>query len=309
VDYAEVLKRTWQITWNRKGFWLLGLMAGCSASGRGGGGGTSQAGSGTNFSYDSRSYSELERFILDIPYETWIAIAISLVCLFLVVFLVFFFIGVLGQAGLIAGFRASDEGEAVSLSQAFRMGLEHFWTLVGIRIVFAIAIFLLVGGILIFYFVAGIATLGIGLICLLPLLCMLVPLALAGDVFSVLSMVAAVEEKLGVFDAFKRAWSVIRANAGPVIVMGLILVVGGAILGFILALPLTAVAIPLIAGLILQTDEAIFTGIAVSAICLIVALPVFILINSVLTTYITGAWTTTYRRLIGKSGAKKIALS
>jgi hypothetical protein len=315
VDYAEVLKRTWQITWHRKGFWILGLLAGCSASGRGGGGGSSQAASGTNFSFDQRSfgfersYPELERFFTGIPGETWIAFGLALFCLAIAAFLIFFFIGVLGQAGLIAGFSASDEGEAVSLSQAFKLGWEHYWTLVGIRIVFAVASFLIIGAFLIFYLVAGIATFGIGLICLLPLLCALVPLALAADVFSVLSMVAAVEEELGVFDAFRRAWNVIKENAGPVIVMGLILVIGGAVLGFILALPLTAVAVPLIAGLILQSEQALFTGIAISAICFVVALPVFILVNSVLTTFITGAWTTTYRRLIGKSGAKEIALS
>lgn len=308
MDYAEIFKRTWQITWQRKGFWILGLLAGCSASGRGGGGGSSQASRATSFRFDEGQFPGLERFFTGIPEGAWLAIALALIGLAFLLYLIFFLVGVLGQAGLIAGFSAADEGEQVSLSQAISLGWDHYWTLVGIRIVFALGSLLLIGGVLIFYFTIGIVTFGIGLICLLPLLCALVPLALAADVFAVLSMVAAVEEKLGVLDAFRRAWRVIKENVGAVIVMALILVIGGAVLGFILALPLAAVAFPLLTGLILESEQALVTGFAISALCFIVALPVFLLINGVLTTFITGAWTTTYRRLIGRSGAAELAL-
>ncbi len=47
--------------------------------------------------------------------------------------LVFLVLGVIGQGGLIAGFSHADEGADVSLGEAFSLGIQSFWKLLGIR--------------------------------------------------------------------------------------------------------------------------------------------------------------------------------
>jgi hypothetical protein len=318
MDFAAVLKKTWEITWKNKGLWLLGILAGCSASGRGN---NLQAGSGFR-GYDFgggrrpsgqlpegqfRGFPELQQFFSRIDEGTWIAVALVVLGVILVLSLVFLILGVIGQGGLIAAFGKADDGARVALGEGFNLGMQYFWKLLGIRIVvwlIGVVVAILVAASLV---AVGIATLGIGLICLLPLLCLLIPLAFGVDAYVILTMVAAVEESLGVVDAFRKAWETLRANLGPVIVMALILILGGGILSAILGIPFIGVIVPAILGFALGTDTSIYSGLAISGLCLVFAIPIIILLSGVLTTYTTGAWTLTYRRLTGKAGASAAA--
>jgi hypothetical protein len=314
MDFAEVLKKTWEITWKNKGLWILGILAGCSASGRGNNGQAASGFRGYNFGGGRPSQGgipegqfeglrELERFFSQIDEGTWIAVALAVVGVILVLALVFLVLGVIGQGGLIAAFARADEGQAVGFSESFGLGMQHFGKLLGIRLTVWV-IGLVVGIIAAVAFVAvAIGTLGIGLLCLLPLICLLIPLAWGVDAYIILTMVAAVQEALGVFEAFRKAWQVARANLAPVIVMALILILGGGILTAVLSLPFVGVAIPAIVGFAVGTDTSLYSGLAVTGLCLVVAIPIFILLSGVLTTYATGAWTLTYRRLIGKAAS------
>lgn len=313
MDFAAVLKKSWDITWKNKGLWLLGILAGCSASGRGNNGQAASGFRGYDFGGGDfrggriEGMEELQRFFGQIDEGAWIAIALAILGVVLVLGLIFLVLGVIGQAGLIAGFGRADEGQAITLSEAFNLGISNFWRLLGIRVIVWL-IGLVVGiavavGVIVF----TIGTLGIGILCLLPLICLLIPLAWGVDAYIILSMVAAVEESLGVFDAFRRAWETARANLGPVIIMALILIVGGGILSAVLGIPFIGIVVPAIAGFALGTDTSIYSGLAISGLCLVIGIPVFILLSGVLTTFTTGAWTLTYRRLTGKAGVETAA--
>ena len=121
-------------------------------------------------------------------------------------------------------------------------------------------------------------------------------------------MVASVEEELGVVESFGRSWTTLKENLGPVVVMILILIVGFGILGFLIAVPFIALGFPFIAGMMIGTDAALISGIAISLLCALVAIPLLIVAYGLLTTYATGAWTLTYRRLNGTMGAELPAL-
>ena len=54
MDYGEVLRKTWNISWRNKGLWILGILAGCSASGRGNFGTWSSGARG--YSFDSSEF-------------------------------------------------------------------------------------------------------------------------------------------------------------------------------------------------------------------------------------------------------------
>jgi hypothetical protein len=308
MDYGAVLSRAWRIGWKNKGLWILGILAGCSASGRGGGSQSTSGFQGYQYDYnefDGFQFRELERLLgIRIAEEAVVLFVLGLLCIALVIGLAVLVLGVIGQGGLIAGYGQADDGKEVSFSEAFGLGLQNFWKLLGIRIVFWLAGMIVIIVVVLGAVFFGIITLGIGLICLIPLICLLIPLAIAVDAYVVLTMVASVEEQLGVFDSFGRSWSVIRENFGPALVMTLILIIGGGILSFIVFLPFASIAVPAITGFVLGTDVAIGSGLAISALCLVGAIPLILIVNGVLTTFITGSWTLTYRRLTGKAGAE-----
>lgn len=309
MDFGAVLSKTWNISWRNKGLWILGILAGCSASGRGNFGNSS---SGINFSTGSVpdfGQPGTDQFFRDLNFqeEALIPIILALTCALLLVAVVFFVLGIIGQAGLIAGFKRADEGVDVSFSEAFSEGTQYFWRLLGIRVVFLVAaiVLVLVFGIGILLF--GIVTFGIGLLCLIPLICLLIPVAMGVDGYVILTMVAAVEEDVGVFESFGRSWTVFKENLGSVIVMILILILGVGILGFIVVLPFIAVAVPAITGVVIGTDLALVSGISLTLLCASLAVPLLIVFNGLLTTFTTGAWTLTYRRLNGKMGKELVA--
>ncbi|MCJ7513502.1 MAG: hypothetical protein MUO23_11095 [Anaerolineales bacterium] len=288
MDFGEVLTRTWQITWRYKGLWVLGLLAGCGTGG-GGGSGTGWRTSGND--------SQLGQAMLEIPGWVWIALAIGA----LILILVFFVLGVVGTGGLIAAFRQADEGKDVSLGQAFRLGMRHFWRLLGFRLL------LLLLGIVAaaLVFVAAIGSLGI---CLVPLLCIGLPAAFLLGVYVSLAQISLIDDNQKALDGFRRGWEVLRSNPGPALLMGLILLGGGLVIGLILSVPILLLMMPLFITLASGEQANITGGLLVSGLCTLGYFPILLLVNAVLQTFINGAWTLTYRRLTGKAaGAAALA--
>jgi len=299
MEIGEVLRKTWDISLRNKGLWLLGILAGCSASGRGNFGNSSGSFRGYDFSSEGLPSFQGNNFLDEIgpiQGEIIVPIVLGFLCLGLILALVFFALGVIGQGGLIAGFRRADDGATVTFAEAFNEGMHSFWKLAGIRILFFLAGIAFVLAFILGALLIGVFTLGFGLIFLVPLLCLMIPLSLAVDSYIILTMVASVEDELGVFEAFGRAWHTFKDNIGPVALMVLILIVGAGFLGFVAAVPFL--------GFVLGTDLAVISGVAVSLVCLLAAIPLLIAFYGLLTTYTTGAWTLTYRRLNGTMGAE-----
>jgi hypothetical protein len=306
MDIAEVLKRAWQITWKNKGLWILGILAACTGGGGGGGGSNSYQSSGYQFSGDE--WPQLDRFIESIPQETLVLAVVAIVILAVLLFVGLLVLGILGQAGLIAGFSQADETGSVTLAEAWRLGLPHFWRLLGAAlIVAAVAILLaLVIGIPLALF-AGL-TMGLGVICLAPLFCLLIPVALAANIYITFVQNGIVVEKLPVVGAFRRAFELFRANLGTVIVMGLILGIGAFVVGLLMAVPLVAVAFPALVAMSVAGEDAAVTGGLVAVGCGLVYLPFLLVLNGILQTYVSGAWTLTYRRLMVKPTPEVVAV-
>lgn len=302
MDYGWVLKRAWEITWKFKALWVLGILASCSSGG--GGGGSSGGGSGSGYQFSGETdprFLEAERWFRSIPEETWITIAIVAGIVILFLALIALVLGILGQAGLIAGFNQAETNGTVTLGEAWRIGKANFWRLLGVRAIFWLA------GILVGILIAAAAittalgTMGIGLICLIPLLCVLVPVGALVGVYVMLTQVALVTEALEVKEAFRRSWEVFRANLGPIILVALIVLFGSAVIQLVLALPLIAAVVPAVAGLAFGTDQSSTTGLVTAGVCLAVYLPLLIVANGILQTYVSGVWTLSWRQWTGRT--------
>jgi hypothetical protein len=310
MDFGEVLTRAWKIIWKYKVLWIFGILAGCGQGGGGGGGG------GSNVSYQfsgDESYfpPEFERFFFDMErffdnIEPWH------IMLFVAGMLLFFFIlwaimtalSTVGKIGLIQGTQQAEaeiEPETMSFGELFRSGTPFFWRILGLNLGFGLAIFLLVMILIVPLALVTVFTLGLGLICIIPLVCILIPVGWLVGVVLEQANIAIVVEDLGIIEGLQRGWNVFRENLGTMIVMGLILGIGGAIVGLIFALPMIMVVVPLMIGIMtslaMESEVALGSGVITSGICCVAYLPVLIVLSGILKAYIESAWTLTYLRL------------
>ena len=298
MDISAIFKRAWEITWKHKGLWLLGILANCSTGG--GSQGSSNLSRIPEYQTGGGEFPQIEHWLQTIPEGTWIAIGIAVIGGFILLALIFWVLAAIGNGGLIAGFHMAETGETVTLASAFQQGLSYFWKLLVIQLILGLASLavilpLVFGGALL-----SILTLGIGLICFLPLICLLIPLGIALSIYTLLTQIALIVEELDIVAAFQRAWDVFRSNLGEVIVMGLILGVGGFVVGLILAIPFILMVLPFITGLIVGTDTSTVAGLSLTLIGILFYIPVLFVASGIMRTFITGSWTLTYRSLIEK---------
>lgn len=287
MDYGSVLKKGWEITWKNKGLWLLGILSGCSS----GAGNPSQ---GFQWTTSGRENPELQRALEGIPTETWTVIFACLAVFVLVLLVAVIVLSILGQAGLIAGVAHADETGSVKLRDAWKMGLPHFWRLLGLSL-FLIAIVLVIA--LGFGFLAVISF-GMIALCIVPLLCLLIPLGIVVTGYLSLVQNGIVLGRQGVFESLGKGWGLFRANLWPVVLMTVILWVIGLVGGLLMSLPLFMATIPLAAVALARPDPGL-GDFAPLIGCFVLYLPVLIILGGILKTYVSGVWTLTYRRLTG----------
>ena len=302
MNYGEVLSKSWKIIWKYKILWIFGILASCAegSGGSSGGGGSSYQSSGNDFN-SSNPFPELQNFgnrfveiIENIPVWVWVLIGFA----FLALIAISVFLGIVGRVGLIRGTGKADDSPAkLTFGELWSEAMRYFWRIFLLDLLYfgvglAIALITIIPIVLI-----AIPTAGVGLLCLVPLLCLLVPLSWAIEIFVKQSYVALVNDDLGIMDAIKRAWEVFRPNLGHMAVMGLILFFGGSLVGIVISLPVIIAMTPLIIAAINGTTDALRTGILTTVIIILAYSPIAILLNGVLRSYIYAAWTLTYRRL------------
>lgn len=306
MDFGEVLTKAWQITWKYKVLWLFGILAGC---------GNSSAQS--NYSFGGQDFGgpspgpenippELQRFFG--PFSEFfnqfsegellvfgiIAAIIGLVFAVIVILL-----STVGRIGLVRGALLADSGaETLTFGELFESVRPYFWRVLGLNLLLLIVFFIMAAvlGLMGVLFVT--LTLGFGVLCLLPLVCLLIPAAWLVSLVIEQANIALIVDDLSIGDSLQRGWEVFRQNLGPVIIMGLILTVGiGLLGGFLIALPLSLIGVPVLAAILSDSQTAVTAGLVIGGICLVVLIPVLILLSGILQTYIRTAWTLTYLRL------------
>jgi hypothetical protein len=176
INIGEILSRAGQIFWKHKALWIFGILASCTAT---------QYTPGNNVSY-SFSEGDLGRLppgvedTLDQLVQNPALIAGSIVlmtALICLVILLFLALGVLGRIGLITGAQKADEGaERLTFAELFQAAKPYFLRVFGLNILLGLAGFVLVLVFGVLFVVFAAVTLGLGLLCLIPLICLLIPL-------------------------------------------------------------------------------------------------------------------------------------
>lgn len=292
-NFGEVLTRAWQIVWKHKVLWIFGILAGCGRGGGGGSGGGQVRGSGDQpFPQLEQLFQQISQWIENNP---WIVAVFILLVIVLV--LVGIFLGTIGRISLIRGTYQADGGmERLNFGELFSESMPYFWRVFGLSLlIFLIALFVFIplalGGALF-----GAVTAGIGAICLLPLICLLIPLLWAFSVVIEQANVAIVLEDLSIGDGFRKGWEVVRANVGPILLLTLIIFIGSGVVGFLIAIPLIAAVAPLIFGAASNTTGPIW----ITVICCALYFPILLVLSGILNAYVQSVWALTYMRLTAK---------
>ncbi len=285
-NFGEVLTRAWQIIWKHKILWVFGIFASCSRGGGGNGGSGGNGGNGNQqFPQWQQTMDQIGRWISE---NTWIVVVGVIVVLLLIVLAIF--LGTIGRIGLIKGTQRAEQGaERLIFGELFSESTPYFWRVFGLSLLIGL-ISLLIFLPLIFF---GAITAGVGFICLLPLLCILVPVLWAVSVVIEQANAAIVLENLGIGDGLRRGWEVVRSNPGPMFILALILFIGSGVIGFIIALPVIAAVLPFVFGAATNNSNPIWFGV----VCCAIYFPILLVLNGILTAYMQTVWALTYMRL------------
>ena len=184
----------------------------------------------------------------------------------------------------------------------FSGSTRFFWRVFGLNLLVGLTISLVVILLVIMFVIGSVLTLGIGALCIIPAICLLIPVGWVINLVVEQANIAIVVENLGIMDGLRRGWEVVKANVGIMIVMSLILWLAISLIGgLILGLPVVLIVLPAIIGFMRDTQTSVGGGLLVAGICFVLYLPVLIVLSGILTGYIETSWTLTYMRLTGRA--------
>ena len=293
MDFGAVLSRAWQIIWKHKVMWIFGILASCS--------GGSNFGSNFRSSYQSDLTPGLQNFFNQIPqWQIWLFVAI-IAAVILVLVVLAIFLGTIGHIGLIRGTQEAESGKTLLIfSDLFNGSLPYFWRVFGLNLLWGLAVFVIFTIVILGGIFGTLLTLGLLAVCFIPLICILIPLAWLIGVVVEQANIAIVLENLGIVNGVERGWDVFKKNLGAMIVMALILMVIALLAGFLIGLPLVAIAGPALLAAFSGSHQVAQGALLLAGLCLVGWIPVAIVLNGVLQSYVQTAWTLTYMRLTGK---------
>ena len=295
MDYGYVLKRAWEIIWKFKVLWIFGILASCGQAT-----GSSWSNSGYRFSSQKTElFPRIERFFTQ-PDPAIIALMVGLgIFFFLVLIVIFILLGTIGRVGMIRGAMKAEQGaERLTFGELWRDGLKYFWRVFGLNLLVGVIIFITILALFIPGVILTGLTFGLLLLCCIPLMCLFIPAMWAVAVVIEQANIALVVENLGIIDAIKHGWQVVRNNIGNMVVMSLILILGVGLLGsIVIGLPFIIISAPAFIGAFSGTADALRNGMLISGLLFLVYLPVLLLLSGVLRSYTSSAWTLTYLRL------------
>jgi hypothetical protein len=334
MNHINILKRAFNITVNYRVLWIFGMLLALTAGGSGGGGGNSGVNldGDHNRGFDGKNpFGELPQITPEII-NTIIGVAIALACLLLVLVVVGTIARYVSENALIQMVdQYENDGTRLTFGQGFRLG----WSRAAWKM-FLIDLLVSLAGLAIFLLLVGIACLPllvwltkntplqvlgtiitVGLILLLVFSAILVGLALM--LILIFARRACALENLGVQDSIRRGYAIVKAQAGDVILMG-VMMFGARLLWSLLMIPVVLAFV--LAGAIVAGLPALLVGAIVGLftqgatpwiVAAIVGAPIFILAIVIPSALVSGwhkvfsssAWTLTYREVLALEKTKE----
>ena len=336
MDYGDIFLRSWNIIWKNKFMLFLGFLA---ALGSGGSYNGSGGNSGSNFNFGSGDFPEgmpfdpnlIEQFGSRMQ-EFWIAfgaLILGLICVAFILGIILWLVRLTAQAGMIDAASRLDAGEEVTFGAAISAGWRRLMGMVGLDLVIA-AIFIVFGIVmaLLVMLMAGVGafsafesgdpeafsaimgSISIVLLCICCLACLFIPIAILIGVVKTFAQRALVLENKGVFAAFSRGWQVIKANAGPIIILLIIFLMLGLLVGavtLVVFIPVIAISFGPLALRFFGAESLQFIDFLMVCGGILFMWLIGALIRAVLTSFSSTVYTLAYQEFTNKSLDEKAA--
>ena len=316
MDFGEVLSKAWKITWKFKILWIFGIFASCGTT----------RGPNLNFNNDFQTNTPLGQgpnlppgfednlFKIAHFFENP-AIIVAFISVICILILISIFFSIMGRIGLIKGAADADAGaERLGFGTLWKSGLQYFWRffglslLIGSPILFVYFALVAIGIVALVTLAAGGSSndpfsgpVGPALLAALPVICVLIcVIFLFAIVVSFLGPQAEraiIIENEGVISGLRRGWNVLTKNLGPILIVWLINIVIGAAAGIVIALPVIIVVFPAVMAMMFSGNNVSYIPLIIAGLCIVAYLPISLVANGILASYLQSVWTLTYLRL------------
>ena len=224
-DFGEILTRAGQITWRHKILWLFSTLP-------------------MLISFLVFPIMFLPLFFVDFnssrePFfiEQPVYIFLFMGFIFFVSLLSFALTAISSSSVTLGVVQVEGGAESLETAKLFDDGKKYWLRILGVMLLVGLGVgivFTVIFGCLTLF---GAVTMGLGFICMQPLFLLMYPLMLVLYAIIEESQAAVVVDDLGVTDAVRRGWELLRANFWRIVLISLIVYVGISILGGIVSLP------------------------------------------------------------------------
>jgi hypothetical protein len=333
MDHLKILKRAFSITWTYRVLWVFGFLLALTLPRRGGG-------SNSGFQFSGNEFNRGQGFPNVFPgisaqlVSAILTIAITLVCVFILIAVVATIIRYISETALIRMVDMDEaSGERVTVGSGFQLG----WSRRAFRL-FLIDLLIGIVGVIAFLLLMVVAAapflvwlttsdllrvlgtvVGIGMVLLVIMLFILIAIVLSVVMHFIRR--AAVLEDHGVFEAMQRGLVLVRQRLGDIVIMALIMFAVG--LGWVV-LGIPVFLLLLMAAVVLGGLPALLAGMITSLfaqgalpwiIAVAVGLPIFLVvlivpggfIGGLYETYKSSVWTLTFREVVALGDARPVA--
>jgi len=313
MNYGEIIKKSWKLTWRYKALWVLGLFAGVtggSASGGSNGGGSSSS----NFT-DSMSSGDLPSELNPQHWlpalERLLPVIIVTIGGLMIIGFAWWILSIAARGGLIWGVNEIEAGRPFTLGAGWNAGFNRFWRLLGLSVlltlpVFVLALAVLAGAFLpiVLPFLRGGEPSAGAIVPLCGTLAIGLPLLIvAGLVLGVMNILGTRFVMLGdsgVFEAAGQGWKSVRHRFKDTALMYLVNLGLNLLAGFVLVIPMIAIVALAVTPAVISGIAGQWAGVAVAAALGVLALmAISFAYTAVWGTFTSALWTIFFRRMTG----------
>jgi hypothetical protein len=292
VDISDVLNRAWRIARNHKVLWTFGFLI-----------------SMTGFLIFPFMFVPIIGLMQAERTPAWLENPLYIagwVALFGLYLLVVYLVNSVARPAIVLGaLRANQDEPGLGFIGLLQASLPFFWRFLGLSLLFALASAVISFLITAVQMVGMVLTMGLASLCLTPLSFLVYPLLYVGLAWLELAEAAIVVDGLGVMDAARRGWQVIRENKLSVLLLTLILYLGVGLLTGVFILPLMApfFALPFA----LEDGETAGRILRMTGLCTLIYLPFFAVLQGAVLAFMKSGWLVGYLQLRRKSDALTVA--
>ena len=311
MDIGLMLNQSWQVVWRHKFLWLFGFFAGLNGVLFDllrlffGAQISSQVSAWWDWAQQPQPVGTLP-FDFNLTQADFGRYFMGLVVFLFIVFVVFWIIATIAEAGIIQAVINLERDEPVGVGVSARAGFHWLgrflaidaavffpWFLIALTAMLIMIVMILAIGYI------GInnsgdlsgmfVVLGIGALCLIPLMLLLLPVAWLSFIYRTLAFRDAAVLDHSIRQAVKLTWGVVRKNLGSVALVTLLMMAVQTIGNWAIDL----ISIPVFAGLAYFGADSVMGTIGGVILTFVTAI-----VSGVIYAYIATAWTISYRNWV-----------